>query len=125
MRDVIEQYPDSEYAPSAMLKFDLAFDHLAAKEMEIGRYYLKRGNYTAAINRFRVVVEDYQTTTPHARGAAAAGRVPIWRLASPTRRRRRGRSWATTTSPARSTTTPIRLLTGAGAERRGAGATAG
>jgi outer membrane protein assembly factor BamD len=63
LRDVIERYPDSEYATSSMLKFDLAFDHLAAKEMEIGRYYLKRSNYTAAINRFRVVVEDYQTTT--------------------------------------------------------------
>ncbi|MEO5615199.1 MAG: outer membrane protein assembly factor BamD, partial [Cypionkella sp.] len=45
------------------LKFDLAFDHLAAKDMEIGRYYLKRGNYTAAINRFRSVVQDFQTTT--------------------------------------------------------------
>ncbi len=63
LRDVIEEYPDSEYARSAILKFDLAFDHLAGKEMEIGRYYLKRGNYTAAINRFRVVVEDFQTTT--------------------------------------------------------------
>ncbi len=63
LREVIEQYPDSEYADSAILKFELAFDHLAAKEMEIGRYYLKRGNYTAAINRFRVVVQDYQTTT--------------------------------------------------------------
>ncbi|ETX28219.1 outer membrane protein assembly factor BamD [Roseivivax isoporae] len=63
LRAVIEQYPDSEYARSAMLKFDLAFDHLAAKEMEIGRYYLKRQHYGAAINRFRVVVEDFQTTT--------------------------------------------------------------
>jgi outer membrane protein assembly factor BamD len=63
MRDVIENYPDSDYARSAMLKFELAFDHLAAKEMEIGRYYLKRGNYTAAINRFRAVVQDFQTTT--------------------------------------------------------------
>ncbi|MFN4129336.1 MAG: outer membrane protein assembly factor BamD [Paracoccaceae bacterium] len=63
MRGVIEQYPDSDYARSAMLKFDLAFDHLAGKEMEIGRYYLKRRNYTAAINRFRVVVQDFQTTT--------------------------------------------------------------
>ncbi len=63
LREVIEQYPDTEYARSSILKFDLAFDHLAAKEMEIGRYYLKRGHYTAAINRFRVVVEDYQTTT--------------------------------------------------------------
>lgn len=63
LREVIEEYPDTEYARSSILKFDLAFDHLAAKEMEIGRYYLKRGHYTAAINRFRVVVEDYQTTT--------------------------------------------------------------
>jgi outer membrane protein assembly factor BamD len=63
LRTVIEVYPDSEYAASAILKFDLAFDHLAAKEMEIGRYYLRRGHYTSAINRFRVVVEDFQTTT--------------------------------------------------------------
>jgi outer membrane protein assembly factor BamD len=63
LRRVIEQYPDSEYARTSVLKFDLAFDHLAAKEMEIGRYYLKRGNYVAASNRFRTVVEDFQTTT--------------------------------------------------------------
>jgi len=63
MRDVIETYPDSEYARSAILKFDLAFDQLAAKEMEVGRFYLKRRHYTAAINRFRVVVQDFQTTT--------------------------------------------------------------
>ena len=63
LRTVIERYPDSEWARSATLKFDLAFDHLAAKEMEIGRYYLKRKHYTAGINRFRVVVEEFQTTT--------------------------------------------------------------
>ncbi|QFT92642.1 Outer membrane protein assembly factor BamD precursor [Roseovarius sp. THAF9] len=63
LRQVIEQYPDSEYTSSAILKFDLAFDHLAAKEMEIGRYYLRRDHFTSAINRFRVVVEDFQTTT--------------------------------------------------------------
>jgi len=63
MRDIIERYPDSEYARSAEMKFELALDHLAGKEMEVGRYYLSRGHYTAAINRFRVVVEDYQTTT--------------------------------------------------------------
>ncbi len=68
LRDVIERYPDSEYASSSILKFDLAFDHLAAKEMEIGRYYLRQGHYVAAANRFRVVVEDFQTTsqTPEA-----------------------------------------------------------
>ncbi|KIC15884.1 outer membrane protein assembly factor BamD [Leisingera sp. ANG-Vp] len=63
LRTVIEVYPDSEYANSAILKFDLAFDHLAGKEMEIGRYYLRRGHYTSAINRFRVVVEEFQTTS--------------------------------------------------------------
>jgi len=63
LRTTVERYPDSEYASSALLKFDLALDHLAGKEMEIGRYYLKRGHYTAAINRFRIVVEDFQTTT--------------------------------------------------------------
>jgi outer membrane protein assembly factor BamD len=63
LRAVIERYPDSEYARSSVLKFDLAFDHLAGKEMEIGRYYLKREHYGAAISRFRVVVEDFQTTT--------------------------------------------------------------
>ena len=63
LRTVIERYPDSEYTQSSILKFDLAFNHLAAKEMEIGRYYLKRGHYSAGINRFRVVVEDFQTTT--------------------------------------------------------------
>lgn len=62
LRETIERYPESDYAKSAMLKFDLAFDHLAGKEMEVGRYYLKKGHYSAAINRFRVVVEDFQTT---------------------------------------------------------------
>lgn len=68
LRKVIETYPESEYARSSVLKFDLAFDHLAGKEMEIGRYYLKRDRFPAAINRFRVVVEDFQTTshTPEA-----------------------------------------------------------
>jgi len=63
LRTTVERYPDSEYATSALLKFDLTLDHLAGKEMDIGRYYLKQGHYGAAINRFRVVVEDFQTTT--------------------------------------------------------------
>ena len=63
LRRLIEQYPDSDYSRSAILKFELAFDHLAAKEMEIGRYYLRRGNFNAAVSRFRVVVEDFQTST--------------------------------------------------------------
>lgn len=68
LRTVIEVYPDSDYARAARMKFDLAFDHLAGKEMEVGRYYLSHKNYLAAINRFRSVVEDFQTTnqTPEA-----------------------------------------------------------
>ena len=79
LRVVIEQYPDSEYTKSAILKFDLAFDHLAAKEMEIGRYYLKRKNYAAAINRFRTVVADFQTTshTPEALHRLAEGYLAL------------------------------------------------
>ncbi|PWK60505.1 outer membrane protein assembly factor BamD [Roseicyclus mahoneyensis] len=68
LREVIERYPDSDYTQDAILRFEVAFDHLAGKEMEIGRYYLRRQHYTAAINRFRVVVEQFQTTsyTPEA-----------------------------------------------------------
>ena len=63
LNDVIKRFPDSEYAQDAKLKLDLTYDHLAGKEMEIGRYYLKQKEYVAAINRFRKVVDDYQTTT--------------------------------------------------------------
>ena len=62
LRATIERYPESEYANAARLKFDLALDHLAGQEMEIGRFYLKQGQHGAAIKRFRAVVEEYQTT---------------------------------------------------------------
>ena len=62
LRESIERYPDSEFSKSAELKFDLALAHLAGKEMEVGRYYLKKKHYSAAINRFRVVVQEFQTT---------------------------------------------------------------
>jgi outer membrane protein assembly factor BamD len=61
--DVIRRFPDSSYARDAKLKLDFIRDHLAGKEMEIGRYYLKQGQYLAAMNRFKRVVDDYQTTT--------------------------------------------------------------
>ena len=61
--EVVRRFPDSEYARAARLKIDLARDHLAGKEMNIGRYYLRQGQYLAAINRFRAVIEDYQTTS--------------------------------------------------------------
>ena len=63
LRAVIEEYPDSEYARSAILKFDLAFDHLAGKEMEIGRFYQNSGQMIAARIRFQTVVDKYQTTS--------------------------------------------------------------
>ncbi|WP_085882740.1 outer membrane protein assembly factor BamD [Oceanibacterium hippocampi] len=61
--EVVRRYPNSEYARDARLKIDLTQDHLAGKEMRIGRYYLRQGHYVAAINRFRTVVENYQTTS--------------------------------------------------------------
>ena len=63
LQDVTRRFPDSEYARDAQLKIDLARDHLAGKHMTIGRYYLRQGEYLASINRFRIVIEDYQTTT--------------------------------------------------------------
>jgi outer membrane protein assembly factor BamD len=61
--ELIRRFPDSTYARDASLKVDLARDHLAGKEMEIGRYYLRQGKYVAAINRFQSVIDRYQTTT--------------------------------------------------------------
>jgi outer membrane protein assembly factor BamD len=63
LQQVIQRFPESNYARDATLKIDLTKDHLAGKEMEIGRYYLDRKQYQAAINRFQKVVEQYQTTT--------------------------------------------------------------
>ncbi|MEL6316293.1 MAG: outer membrane protein assembly factor BamD [Pseudomonadota bacterium] len=63
LRELISRYPASEYSRDAKLKLDLTVDHLAGKEMTVGRYYLRRGDYIAAINRFRTVVERYQQTS--------------------------------------------------------------
>ncbi len=63
LEEVSRRFPETSYARDARLKLDLTRDHLAGKEMEIGRFYLRRGHYLAAINRFKRVVEDYQTTT--------------------------------------------------------------
>jgi outer membrane protein assembly factor BamD len=60
--EVIRKYPGSEYATSAKQKIEVARDQLAGKEMEIARYYLKKKDYTGAINRFKVVITKYQTT---------------------------------------------------------------
>jgi outer membrane protein assembly factor BamD len=61
--EVVRRFPDSKYARDARLKLDLTRDHLAGKEMDIGRYYERQGQYVAAINRFRRVVDNFQTTS--------------------------------------------------------------
>jgi len=63
LQEVIQRFPNSEYAADARLKVDMVKDQLAGKEMAIGRYYLNQGQTLAAIGRFRTVVDKYQTTT--------------------------------------------------------------
>jgi outer membrane protein assembly factor BamD len=60
--EIIARYPKRKYARDAKIKLDLTNGNLAGKEMEIGRYYLKQRHYLAAINRFKTVVDNYQTT---------------------------------------------------------------
>lgn len=63
LQQVVRRYPDSDYARDARLKLELTHDHLAGKEMSIGRYYLKQNQHLAAIGRFKNVVADYETTS--------------------------------------------------------------
>jgi outer membrane protein assembly factor BamD len=62
LEEVSRKYPNSEYAVSAKRKIEIGRDQLAAKEMEIGRLSLRKKNFIGAINRFKVVVTQYQTT---------------------------------------------------------------
>ena len=68
LRDVVQRYPNSEYAQDARLKIDMVNDQLAGKEMAIGRYYLRQGQTLAAIGRFKTAIDRHQTTshTPEA-----------------------------------------------------------
>jgi len=61
--EVVRRYPDSAYAADARIKLDLVNDHLAGKEMEIGRFYQRRREWLASVTRFRQVVDQYQTTS--------------------------------------------------------------
>jgi outer membrane protein assembly factor BamD len=63
LQDVVQRFPNTEYARDASLKVDLTLDHLAGKEMAVGRYYLRQDDFIGAINRFKTVVERYQKTT--------------------------------------------------------------
>jgi outer membrane protein assembly factor BamD len=62
LEEVVRKYPTSEYSVSAKAKLQAARDQLAGREMNVGRYYMQKRNYTAAINRFKTVVTQYQTT---------------------------------------------------------------
>ncbi len=63
LAEVVKRFPESPYARDARLKVELCIDHLAGKEMAVGRYYQSNQQYIGAINRYRVVIERYQTTT--------------------------------------------------------------
>jgi outer membrane protein assembly factor BamD len=60
---VVKKFPSTKYGRDAQLKMDLVYDHLAGKEMQVGRYYMRRNFYLAAINRFQTVLDAYQKTT--------------------------------------------------------------
>lgn len=62
-QELVQRFPDSKYARDARMKLDLTDNHLAGKEMTVGRYYQEKEHYLAAVNRFRAVVENHQTTT--------------------------------------------------------------
>ena len=63
LQQIVRRYPESDYARDARLKLELTHDHLAGKEMSIGRYYLKDNQHLAAIKRFKNVVSEYETTS--------------------------------------------------------------
>ncbi|MEM5516649.1 outer membrane protein assembly factor BamD [Henriciella sp. AS95] len=63
LNDVVRRFPQTDYARDAEVKIDMVRDQLAGKEMEIGRWYLRRNEHLAAVNRFKTVVEDFDTTT--------------------------------------------------------------
>jgi outer membrane protein assembly factor BamD len=62
LEEVVRKFPNTEYAISAKKKIDIARDQLAGKEVDVGRWYMQKKDYTGAINRFKVVVTRYQTT---------------------------------------------------------------
>jgi outer membrane protein assembly factor BamD len=63
LEEVVRRFPDTPFARDARLKIDLTNDHLAGKEMEVGRFYMRRGQYVGAINRFKMVIDRFQTTS--------------------------------------------------------------
>ena len=111
LQDVVQRFPDTEYARDATLKIDLTNDHLAGKEMAVGRYYLTRGDYIGAINRFRTVVDQYQTTPQIAEALERLTEAIIaWDWTA--RPRPRPQSWGATIRVPAGTRTPYNILKG-------------
>ena len=93
LEDVITRFPDTSYARDARLKIDLTRDHLAGKEMTVGRFYLRRQHYLAAVNRFKNVIAEYGNTT-HAPEAAVSHGRSLFRARTTRRSKaKRRRSW--------------------------------
>ena len=90
---LVDKYPNSEYVEDPKFKIQVTEDQLAGKEMSIGRFYLNRHNYTAAINRFRNVLQYYQTTR-HAKRRSIASSRPIWAWYYERSANRRRGSWS-------------------------------
>ncbi len=105
---MIRKYPTSEYATTAKKKIEGARDQLAGKEMTIGRYYMDKRDYTAAINRFKVVVTQYQTTR-HVEEALARLTEAYMRSGLSARPRPPPPCWATIFQTAAGTKTPTIL----------------
>ena len=105
--EVIRRFPDTPYAKASQAKINLVRDRLAAKEMEIGRYYEKRANYIAAIGRFRDVVENYQTTS-HTPKPCCGWSSATTRWGWTRKRRKMPACWVTTIPTATGTRMPTR-----------------
>ena len=103
----MKKYPTSEYVEDAKFKIQVTADQLAGKEMSIGRFYLNRNNYTAAINRFRNVLQNYQTTR-HAEEALYRLVEAYLGLGITSKRRPQPRCLDITSPTANGTRTPMR-----------------
>ncbi len=106
LEEVSRKYPDSEYAQNAKHKIEMARDQLAGKEMDIGRYYMNKKDFAGAINRFKIVVTQFQTTRHVEEALMRLAECLYVARHQPARRRPRPPCSATTSRTAAGTPTP-------------------